>query len=92
MASGRIVVDERYCKGCELCMAVCPFQLIEMSIHYNARGYKSATLADPDRQCTGCMLCAMICPDAAITVFRERKTKPVRSPSAVVDVRGGAWL
>lgn len=77
MAKGRIVVNDEMCKGCELCTLVCPYDLIQMADHYNAKGYRPATLTDPEVRCTGCMLCAMICPDTVITVFREVKVKPV---------------
>lgn len=76
MAKGRIVVDEGMCKGCQLCVPVCPYNLIQMAEHFNARGYRPARLVDPESRCTGCTLCAMICPDAVITVYREVKVKP----------------
>lgn len=76
MAKGRIKVDEAMCKGCELCTAVCPYNLIDMADHFNAKGYTPAVLIDPDQRCTGCTLCAMMCPDAVITVYREVKVKP----------------
>ena len=75
LAKGRIVVNEEMCKGCELCTTVCPYDLIRMASYYNAKGYKPATLEDPDSRCTGCTLCAMICPDAVITVFRLVKAR-----------------
>jgi 2-oxoglutarate ferredoxin oxidoreductase subunit delta len=75
-ARGRIVVNEATCKGCELCAAVCPHDLICMADHYNAKGYRPAMLLDPECRCTGCTLCAMICPDAAITVFRSVRARP----------------
>ena len=73
MARGHIVINETICKGCEFCATVCPYQLIHMADYYNPKGYRPATLVDPEGRCTGCMLCAMICPDAAITVFSEIK-------------------
>ena len=75
MATGHIVINREYCKGCVLCIPVCPYHLIELGGHYNTKGYRPATLVDPERRCTGCMLCAMICPEAAITVFREVKVE-----------------
>lgn len=71
MASGRIIIDEERCKGCELCIATCPPAVISLAGHLNSRGYRPATLLDPHHQCTGCALCAIVCPDAAITVFRD---------------------
>lgn len=77
---GRILVDEELCKGCELCTTVCPYKLIQMSHHYNAKGYRPAVLIDPEGRCTGCTLCAMLCPDAVITVFRMVKQKSTATP------------
>jgi 2-oxoglutarate ferredoxin oxidoreductase subunit delta len=75
---GHIVIKDEICKGCELCATVCPFDLIHMAGHYNAKGYRPAMLLDPESRCTGCTVCAIICPEAAITVFRLVRT---RSPS-----------
>ena len=83
MAKGHIEVDEGKCKGCALCITVCPFELLRQADHFNVRGYRPVSLVDPDEQCTGCMLCAMICPDAVITVFRQVK---VAVPLAEPDV------
>jgi len=46
MAKGRIVIAEELCKGCQLCTAVCPSQLIHMAEHFNRKGYHPAALAD----------------------------------------------
>lgn len=82
LARGRMVVNEEICKGCELCTTVCPYDLIHMADHYNAKGYRPAMLVDPESRCTGCTLCAMICPDAVITVFRlVRVRSPANSPT-----------
>ena len=71
MARGRIVVDETYCKGCELCTLVCPKDLIHMAMdRFTPKGYHPAELIDPGEDCTGCAICSTICPDAAITVYR----------------------
>jgi 2-oxoglutarate ferredoxin oxidoreductase subunit delta len=66
---GRIVVNEVYCKGCELCVSACPPQVMVLSAErLNAKGYHPAQLMGEG--CTGCGICAMVCPEAAITVFR----------------------
>ena len=80
MASGRILIDEERCKGCELCIAACPPAIIILAEHHNSRGYRPAALFDPKHQCTGCALCAVVCPDAAITVFRDLPLAKVRRP------------
>ena len=67
---GWIEVDELYCKGCELCVHVCPPEVVSLDMdRLTAKGYHPAQLQAEG--CTGCALCAVICPDAAITVFRE---------------------
>ena len=68
---GTIVIDEKRCKGCELCTTVCPKDLLRMADSFGARGYRPAVLDDPNSTCTGCLLCSTVCPDAAITVYRE---------------------
>lgn len=85
MARGRIVVNTEACKGCELCVTICPADLIRLGESFNSKGYRPAELVDPEHRCTGCTLCAMICPDAAIVVFREVKTKPQDARSQVTE-------
>jgi 2-oxoglutarate ferredoxin oxidoreductase subunit delta len=67
----RIIVDERYCKGCGLCIDVCPREIIALDLNkINDKGYHPATLTEESR-CTACANCALICPDVAITVEKE---------------------
>ena len=50
---GRIVVNEMYCKGCELCVAACPQEVLALANdHITAKGYHPATLIAEG--CTGC--------------------------------------
>ena len=66
----RIIVDELYCKGCGLCVAVCPQQIIQLDPEkLTSKGYHPAMLTDQSR-CTACTFCALICPEVAITVER----------------------
>lgn len=71
MAKGRIVVDDNLCKGCSLCLTVCPKHVIQMEMdRLTPKGYHPAALIDPQGECTGCAICSVICPDVAITVYR----------------------
>ena len=70
----RIVINEDRCKGCSLCINVCPRgDLVQMADHFTAKGYRPSTFVDPDGKCTGCAMCAMMCPDVAITVYRSTR-------------------
>lgn len=67
---GRITVDDRYCKGCGLCIRACPTKCIALDPdRITDKGYHPAMLTD-EKLCTGCASCAIVCPDAAITVER----------------------
>lgn len=75
---GRIEIDKEACKGCGLCIGVCPKRQIEISDDLNKKGYyparfKEANCPEDDRECTGCALCALTCPDIAIEVYKEKK-------------------
>lgn len=84
VAKGRIVIDTERCKGCKLCQSACPQDVISLADSLNNKGYRSATLLDPEHKCTGCALCAVVCPDDCITVYRvihprvERHEKEAR--------------
>ena len=91
MSMGRIEVDADRCKGCALCVPVCPPGVIQMAGWFNVKGYHPAQLVDPEGKCTGCMLCATMCPDAAITVFRVDRPRKRRAKVRVAvqgDVLG----
>ncbi len=71
----RVVIDEDRCKGCSLCVSACPQKVLVMADHFNPRGYRPASLQDPESKCTGCALCARMCPDVSITVYRSRRAE-----------------
>ena len=62
-----IAVDR--CKGCGLCVAVCPKGILVLDVStVNDLGYHPVRLADA-AACTSCALCARICPDSVFAVF-----------------------
>ncbi len=65
-----IAVNEEWCKGCGLCVAVCPRHAMALSEHMNDRGFHPAHLEHPE-DCTGCAQCATMCPDACLRITRE---------------------
>ncbi|HEY82450.1 MAG TPA: 4Fe-4S dicluster domain-containing protein [Dehalococcoidia bacterium] len=78
--SSYIVIDAERCKGCHLCVSVCPKGIIAPASYTNQKGYILAeVIAAKAQECTGCTACALICPDAAISVYRHSR---VLSPAA----------
>ena len=64
----RIIVDDRYCKGCGLCVDACPRGVVELDrSRITAKGYHPAHMAQGRE--TGCT-CYTVCPDVAVTVVR----------------------
>jgi len=67
--AGKIIIDTERCKGCGLCVQVCPRGGIIISKQSNKNGYFPAEATNTD--CTGCCLCALVCPEAIIEVYRQ---------------------
>jgi 2-oxoglutarate ferredoxin oxidoreductase subunit delta len=77
-ANGWVVVNDQFCKGCELCVSACPPKVLELdNSKLTPKGYNPAHIFKDG--CTGCAICALVCPDAAITVYREVVKTPVTS-------------
>ncbi|MBP8989031.1 MAG: 4Fe-4S dicluster domain-containing protein [Clostridia bacterium] len=67
----RIEIDEERCKGCGLCVNVCPKKIISLQQdRLNSKGFHPAGVTDMNL-CIGCGFCAIICPDVVIEVWRE---------------------
>lgn len=60
-------IDEDKCKGCGLCVSICPKAVLEISGSVNTKGYFPAFQARPD-DCVVCAMCCVMCPDVAITI------------------------
>ena len=61
------VVDRDRCKGCGLCVAVCPKGVLDIGKELNAKGYFPVHQVRPE-DCVFCALCCTMCPDVAITI------------------------
>jgi 2-oxoglutarate ferredoxin oxidoreductase subunit delta len=72
MASGRPEIDITLCKGCELCVSVCPQKVLSMSEDSNEKGVPYACFDGSDN-CTACAFCGQICPEYAIRVIRYER-------------------
>jgi len=65
----KLDLNENRCKGCELCVTVCPKDVLAMGTHVNALGYRAATVVDV-ASCTGCRACSIVCPEVAFTIWQ----------------------
>ena len=61
------LIDKDRCKGCGLCVIVCPKKVLEISNELNTKGYFPAHQARPE-DCIHCAICCTMCPDVAITI------------------------
>ena len=66
MAYEHQIIEDR-CKGCGLCVDVCPKNVLEISKNVNAKGYFPAYQARPE-DCIFCAICCTMCPDVAIAI------------------------
>lgn len=68
--AGNVTFRQDRCKGCGLCVHVCPVNIIFLDEAVtNRKGYHPATIVEMDR-CIACANCARMCPDSIITVER----------------------
>lgn len=66
----KATINPEVCKGCGLCVTVCPKKILALSTDtINSKGYYPSLCID-DSKCIGCTFCAIICPDCAIIVER----------------------
>ena len=71
-AKGRVTISARYCKGCKLCIDVCPKGALRMSGKFSSAGLEIVEW-DETKGCIACLLCTTMCPDAAITIEVEEE-------------------
>jgi 2-oxoglutarate ferredoxin oxidoreductase subunit delta len=56
----KIEINERYCKGCHICVEFCPTRVLAM------KGFTASVINL--EACIGCMQCELRCPDFAVKV------------------------
>jgi len=66
--SARVVILEKYCKGCGLCVSICPKNVLCISDKVTSLGVRPAAVRQ-EAECIVCLNCTAVCPDAAIEII-----------------------
>ena len=68
MAKFNLTINDVRCKGCELCVSVCPKGVLYINKEdANAAGYYPAAVKEQN-DCIGCQSCVRMCPEVAIRI------------------------
>jgi 2-oxoglutarate ferredoxin oxidoreductase subunit delta len=66
----KLKINKEKCKGCLLCVGVCPKGVLAALKELNAKGVNPVGVK-PEATCAGCAFCAVICPDCCIEIIKE---------------------
>jgi len=70
--SYQVKILEDRCKGCQLCVNVCPKSLLKPSTRANQKGYLVIEWEDSKvGGCMGCGACYEVCPEQAIRIYAQ---------------------
>ena len=70
-SASKIVIDSKLCKGCHICIALCPQNVLAKSKEVDNRGFFLPEVSNLDA-CTVCRICELECPDFAIKVIEQK--------------------
>ena len=64
---GQVHLIPSRCKGCRMCVELCPQQVLTLSTAMNAKGYHFPVVAAGKQDaCVACGFCSLVCPEFAI--------------------------
>ena len=66
------LINREWCKGCGICVAFCPKQVLELDEQDKA-------VAVRPEDCIACKLCELRCPDLAIEIVTESDSEEASS-------------
>ena len=69
-SASEIVIDPKLCKGCHICIEMCPQSVLAKSKDVDNLGFYLPELINLDA-CTVCRICELECPDFAIKVVEN---------------------
>lgn len=73
MKKFKVMIKPDRCKGCEMCIAVCPKDVLGLDeIYVNDQGYHPVTVLN-EEACVGCIGCGLMCPECAIEIYQEKE-------------------
>jgi 2-oxoglutarate ferredoxin oxidoreductase subunit delta len=80
----QVRANQAYCKGCNLCVLVCPRRVFEKGADIGPRGYVCPVIAHPEK-CPNfnrrevknavCEMCILTCPDQALEWDAKEEAK-----------------
>ncbi|MFH1368099.1 MAG: ferredoxin family protein [Elusimicrobiota bacterium] len=66
----KIKIETDRCKGCALCIDVCPKKSLIISDKFNKAGHHPAVFVEGN-ECTGCGFCYLVCPEVCVEVDKD---------------------
>lgn len=64
---GQIYLIPERCKGCKICVELCPKEVLQVSTQINTKGYHYPEIAQgKEEACVQCDFCTVVCPEFAI--------------------------
>mgnify|MGYP000635735836 FL=1 len=64
----KIKLNTKRCKGCYLCVSVCPVKALSPSGELGEQGFE--TVKVDEEKCIACGSCYRMCPDYAIEILK----------------------
>ncbi len=64
------VIDQKWCKGCGLCVRACNKDVLEIGTERSKGGHLMPYAKTPEA-CVGCKMCERSCPDVCIEIKKD---------------------